>query len=105
MTWLEGESILWAKDQDLDFRQTVGHNLFYAWYYPFYTQGIIHADPHFGNYSIKKNGNVNIFDFGCVRQFDSSFINNPNNGVNQDNKKIITIKEKKTSNKRLKYST
>lgn len=74
MTWLEGESVLWAKDQDLDLRQTIGHNLFYAWYYPFYTQGIIHADPHFGNYSIKENGNVNIFDFGCVRQFDSSFI-------------------------------
>ncbi len=74
MTWLEGESILWAQDQDLELRQTIGHNLFYAWYYPFYTKGIIHADPHFGNYSIKKNGDINIFDFGCVRQFDQSFI-------------------------------
>jgi predicted unusual protein kinase regulating ubiquinone biosynthesis (AarF/ABC1/UbiB family) len=74
MTWLKGESVLWAQEQELDLRAKIADNLFYAWYYPFYTQGFIHADPHFGNYSMTHEGDINIFDFGCVRKFERNFI-------------------------------
>ena len=49
-------------------------NLFYAWYYPFYKSGILHGDPHFGNYTFREDGSLNLFDFGCVRTFDPSFV-------------------------------
>ena len=48
--------------------------MFYAWYKPFYGFGIIHGDPHLGNYSIQKNLSVNLYDFGCMRIFRGKFI-------------------------------
>ena len=74
MTWIEGESILWAQQQDLELREKIADQLFHAWYYPFYAKGLIHADPHFGNYAFTKEGELCIFDFGCIRQFEPHFI-------------------------------
>jgi predicted unusual protein kinase regulating ubiquinone biosynthesis (AarF/ABC1/UbiB family) len=74
MTWLEGESILWAQEQDVSLREKIAENLFFSWYYPFYSQGLIHADPHFGNYAFDERGHVKIFDFGCCRKFEKSFV-------------------------------
>ena len=48
--------------------------MFYAWYKPFYEYGIIHGDPHLGNYTIQNNLSVNLFDFGCMRIFKGKFI-------------------------------
>ena len=48
--------------------------MFYTWYKPFYEYGIIHGDPHLGNYSIQNNLSVNLFDFGCMRIFKGKFI-------------------------------
>ena len=48
--------------------------MFIAWYYPFYNFGFIHGDPHLGNYSIDKNLNINLLDFGCIRIFKPSFV-------------------------------
>ena len=41
---------------------------------PFYKFCVIHGDPHFGNYTFKKNGDINLFDFGCVRFFPINFV-------------------------------
>ena len=48
--------------------------MFKAWYKPFYNYGIIHGDPHLGNYSSDENGNINLLDFGCIRIFKPSFV-------------------------------
>ena len=48
--------------------------MFKAWYLPFYKYGIIHGDPHLGNYSADKNLNINLLDFGCIRFFKPSFV-------------------------------
>ena len=48
--------------------------MFYAWYYPFYHFGIIHGDPHLGNYSANKDYAINLLDFGCVRFFKPNFV-------------------------------
>ena len=48
--------------------------MFRAWYIPFYLYGIIHGDPHLGNYSITEEGDVNLMDFGCIRVFPASFV-------------------------------
>ena len=74
MTWLEGDPILKFKKEKKEIRNTIAQNMFYAWYKPFYEYGIIHGDPHLGNYTIQKNLSVNLFDFGCMRIFSGKFI-------------------------------
>jgi predicted unusual protein kinase regulating ubiquinone biosynthesis (AarF/ABC1/UbiB family) len=41
---------------------------------PFYYYGVIHGDPHLGNYTVRPNGDVNLLDFGCIRTFKPSFV-------------------------------
>ena len=52
--------------------------LFYAWYIPFYKFGIIHGDPHPGNYQVdnsnKNKPTINLLDFGCIRVFPAHFV-------------------------------
>jgi predicted unusual protein kinase regulating ubiquinone biosynthesis (AarF/ABC1/UbiB family) len=52
--------------------------LFEAWWRPFSRYGVIHGDPHLGNYTIIAQGDeiagVNLFDYGCVRIFPASFV-------------------------------
>lgn len=74
MTWLDGEPLMDFVDSHLELRNAVALNMFRAWYVPFYYYGIIHGDPHLGNYSICPNGDVNLLDFGCIRIFKPSFM-------------------------------
>ena len=74
MSWLEGDSILDYKNANKEVRNTIAKNMFYTWYKPFYEYGIIHGDPHLGNYTIQKDLSVNLFDFGCMRIFNGKFI-------------------------------
>ena len=76
MSWLNGSSLLSyiATNENQDARNHVAINMFRAWYIPFYLYGIIHGDPHLGNYSITEEGDVNLMDFGCIRVFPASFV-------------------------------
>ena len=74
MTWLDGAPLLDFIDQHIDDRNTVAHNMFRAWYIPFYGYGVIHGDPHLGNYTVRPDGSINLMDFGCVRVFKPSFV-------------------------------
>ncbi len=74
MSWLDGEPLLNFKNSSKDIRNKIAKNMFYCWYKPFYEYGIIHGDPHLGNYTIQKNLSVNLFDFGCMRIFKGKFI-------------------------------
>ena len=75
MSWLDGRSIhhLFTSSNN-KLKEKVATNIFNAWYKPFYSFAIIHGDPHFGNYSFTKNGNINLFDFGCIRIFPVNFV-------------------------------
>ncbi|MBM3598475.1 MAG: AarF/ABC1/UbiB kinase family protein [Alphaproteobacteria bacterium] len=76
MTWLEGEKLLEfiRAHDDIAMRNTVAYNMFRAWYVPFYYYGIIHGDPHLGNYAVRPDGSVNLLDFGCIRMFGPPFV-------------------------------
>ncbi|MCB1835187.1 MAG: AarF/ABC1/UbiB kinase family protein, partial [Geminicoccaceae bacterium] len=54
-------------------RNRLALNMFRAWYTPFYHYGVIHGDPHLGNYTVREDLGVNLLDFGCVRVFPPSF--------------------------------
>ncbi|QCE35570.1 AarF/ABC1/UbiB kinase family protein [Acetobacteraceae bacterium] len=76
MEWLEGISFseFLKKNPSLEERNQAARELFKAWYYPFYHFGILHGDPHSGNYGIREDGGVNLFDLGSVRVFPPKFV-------------------------------
>ena len=60
--------------KDIELKNKLALNMFKAWYVPFYKYGVIHGDPHLGNYTIEKNANLNLLDFGCIRIFQPHFV-------------------------------
>ncbi len=73
-TWLDGKKILDFKDAPQEQRNDIAMNMFRAWYVPLYYYGIIHGDPHLGNYSVRPDNSINLMDFGCVRIFPAKFV-------------------------------
>ena len=74
MNWLGGQPLLEFREADLETRNTIALNMFRAWYVPLYSTGVIHGDPHLGNYSVRPDLDVNLLDFGCVRVFEAKFV-------------------------------
>jgi predicted unusual protein kinase regulating ubiquinone biosynthesis (AarF/ABC1/UbiB family) len=74
MGWLEGDRIIDVAERDPAIAETVAINMFRAWYVPLYHYGVLHGDPHLGNYSARPDGTINLMDFGCVRIFKPHFI-------------------------------
>lgn len=74
MQWLDGTRLLNFKGASLKQRNALAINMFRAWYVPLYQYGVIHGDPHPGNYQVDAEGRINLLDFGCVRIFPPRFI-------------------------------
>ncbi|HEX6117831.1 MAG TPA: AarF/UbiB family protein [Dongiaceae bacterium] len=76
MSWIDGQPIMevLAGKPALELRNRIAYNMFRAWYVPFYEYGVIHGDPHLGNYTMRPNGDVNLLDFGCIRIFEPKFV-------------------------------
>ncbi len=74
MEWVEGRRILdFVKDHP-EARNALAMNMFRAWYVPFYGYGVIHGDPHLGNYTVRPDHSINLLDFGCIRVFPAPFV-------------------------------
>jgi predicted unusual protein kinase regulating ubiquinone biosynthesis (AarF/ABC1/UbiB family) len=73
-TWLDGEKIMSYVDAPTELRNTLAMNMFRAWYVPLYYYGIIHGDPHMGNYTVRPDHGINLLDFGCIRIFPPKFV-------------------------------
>ncbi|MGH7062079.1 MAG: ABC1 kinase family protein, partial [Stellaceae bacterium] len=74
MTWLDGAPILETAQAPIARRNAVARHMFRAWYLPFYRYGVIHGDPHLGNYTVTPESAVNLLDFGCIRVFGAPFV-------------------------------
>jgi len=74
MIWLDGEPLMKSVDADLERRNQIARNMFRAWYVPLYYYGVLHGDPHLGNYAVRQDGTLNLLDFGCIRVFRPAFI-------------------------------
>jgi predicted unusual protein kinase regulating ubiquinone biosynthesis (AarF/ABC1/UbiB family) len=79
MRWLEGRKLLEFKGHDLETRNFLAQHLFAAWWTPFCSHGVIHGDPHLGNYSVAVNEagsprGLNLLDYGCIRIFPPRFV-------------------------------
>jgi len=79
MDWMTGRKLLDHKNDPLAVRNRLATAMFTAWWFPFSRFGVIHGDPHLGNYTVfddakGKPGGINLLDFGCIRIFPPSFV-------------------------------
>jgi predicted unusual protein kinase regulating ubiquinone biosynthesis (AarF/ABC1/UbiB family) len=79
MTWLEGRRLLDYTDRPLEQRNHIARAMFRAWWFPFSQYGVIHGDPHLGNYTVfeeasGKAAGINLLDYGCMRTFAPKFV-------------------------------
>lgn len=83
LDWLEGRRLLDHKDDALAIRNRLATAMFTAWWFPFSRYGVIHGDPHLGNYTVfdqangqggREAGGINLLDYGCIRIFPPKFV-------------------------------
>jgi predicted unusual protein kinase regulating ubiquinone biosynthesis (AarF/ABC1/UbiB family) len=79
MDWMDGSKMLAHRDAPLAIRNRLATAMFTAWWFPFSRFGVIHGDPHLGNYSVFDNAvgepaGINLLDYGCIRIFPDSFV-------------------------------
>ncbi len=78
LDWMEGEKILKLVEAPEAERNRVARAIFGAWWSPFAHYGVIHGDPHLGNYAVFREegeaSGINLLDYGCIRVFPPSFV-------------------------------
>ena len=76
MSWLPGQGLQSFLDAEpsQDARDDVARALFHAWYIPLYRYGVVHGDPHLGNYQVRADHGINLLDFGAIRVFPPRFL-------------------------------
>jgi predicted unusual protein kinase regulating ubiquinone biosynthesis (AarF/ABC1/UbiB family) len=78
LDWLNGAKLLSYKTHPQEDRNRISEAMFKAWWLPFSRYGVIHGDPHLGNYTVFDEGGtpggINLLDYGCIRIFPPSFI-------------------------------
>ncbi len=82
MDWLDGTRMLAHKEDPLAIRNQLATAMFTAWWQPFSRYGVIHGDPHLGNYTVFAQGKgaattpagINLLDYGCIRIFPPKFV-------------------------------
>jgi predicted unusual protein kinase regulating ubiquinone biosynthesis (AarF/ABC1/UbiB family) len=82
LDWLEGRRLLEHNNDALESRNRLATAMFTAWWFPFSRYGVIHGDPHLGNYTVFQEGakgrsepaGINLLDYGCIRIFPPKFV-------------------------------
>ena len=78
MEWLDGKPLLSYKSSDAETRNRLATAMFKAWWLPFSRHGVIHGDPHLGNYTVFEENEtptgINLLDYGCIRIFPAKFV-------------------------------
>ncbi len=70
MEYLEGERLRRALPElDTPARERIGRALVEAFARPLLDHGVLHADPHPGNYLVMPDGRLGLLDYGCVKRF------------------------------------
>jgi predicted unusual protein kinase regulating ubiquinone biosynthesis (AarF/ABC1/UbiB family) len=78
LDWLAGTRMLAHKHDPLPARNALATAMFTAWWFPFSRFGVIHGDPHLGNYTVftreGQAAGINLLDYGCIRIFAPKFV-------------------------------
>ncbi|MBX3496520.1 MAG: AarF/ABC1/UbiB kinase family protein [Parvibaculum sp.] len=74
MSWLDGRPLLDFRECEMEVRNAIAETMFAAWWTPFSHFGVIHGDPHLGNYTVRPDFGINLLDYGCIRVFPPGFV-------------------------------
>ena len=78
MGWLDGQKLLDFRQAAEPDRNLISTAMFKAWWTPFSRYGVIHGDPHLGNYTVfsedGRPAGINLLDYGCIRIFPPKFV-------------------------------
>lgn len=102
MGWLTGKPLLDYKEHDQEDRNHLAKTMFHAWWHPFSHYGVIHGDPHLGNYTVFEQegrpAGINLLDYGCIRVFPESFVEGVVNLylglLEEDNDRVVSAYER-----------
>ncbi len=75
MDWLEGRHLkeFLATNPSQEVRNKIGQALWDFYQFQVHKLKKVHADPHPGNFLLRADGTVGIFDFGCVKEVPEDF--------------------------------
>lgn len=73
--WIEGDSLDSAlASPDRARRERTVVQLSHLFWHQFFRGGLLHADPHPGNFKILPDGRLGLLDYGCVKIFSEGFL-------------------------------
>ncbi|GEP89797.1 ABC1 family protein [Chitinophaga terrae (ex Kim and Jung 2007)] len=78
MDWLHGAHLkeFLQTNPSQEVRNSIGQALWDFYQFQVHTLKQVHADPHPGNFLMRPDGTIGIFDFGCVKEIPGDFYTN-----------------------------
>lgn len=86
MDWLKGFHLkeFLERDPSQEARNRIGQALWDFYQFQVHQLKKVHADPHPGNFLMRDDGTVGVFDFGCIKEIPEDFYVNYFLLVNKD---------------------
>jgi predicted unusual protein kinase regulating ubiquinone biosynthesis (AarF/ABC1/UbiB family) len=97
MDWLKGLHLneFLSTNPSQEVRNSIGQLLWDFYDFQIHTLRQVHADPHPGNFLMRKDGTLGVIDFGCIKVIPDFFYDNYFALINfdtlQDNEKTVNI--------------
>lgn len=78
MDWLKGLHLkeFLAQHPSQEVRNGIGQALWDFYQFQVHALKKVHADPHPGNFLMREDGTVGVFDFGCIKEIPEDFYTN-----------------------------
>jgi predicted unusual protein kinase regulating ubiquinone biosynthesis (AarF/ABC1/UbiB family) len=75
MDWLNGCHLkeFLARSPSQEARNSIGQALWDFYQFQVHALKKVHADPHPGNFLMREDGTVGVFDFGCIKEIPEGF--------------------------------
>ncbi|SFW74287.1 ABC1 kinase family protein [Chitinophaga sancti] len=75
MDWLQGYHLkeFLLKNPSQEARNKIGQALWDFYQFQVHQLKKVHADPHPGNFLMREDGTIGIFDFGCIKEIPEDF--------------------------------
>lgn len=75
MDWIDGEHIkeFLCSNPSQEIKDQIGQAMWEFYHHQIHHLKEVHADPHPGNFLMRKDGTLGVIDFGCVKEIPNDF--------------------------------